>query len=86
MIATFDDTDEKILSELIDFLKSKSYIEVLDNYQSYGCLECGDLLIDSKSRNVKIKGKPVRLTTKEFEILYLLASHPGVGVYLPADI
>jgi DNA-binding response OmpR family regulator len=37
----------------------------------------GDLYIDADKRQVTRKGRPVRLTAKEFEILLLLARHPG---------
>lgn len=36
----------------------------------------GNLLIDRRRRVVKVSGKPVDLTVKEFELLWLLASHP----------
>lgn len=36
-----------------------------------------DLHIDFPRRQVLVKGKPVKLTAKEFDILALLASHPG---------
>lgn len=79
LVAAFDciDIDEEMFSDLTDFLKSKYHMKMMGNYANDNHLERGDLLIDSKSRSVKIKGEPVRLTTTEFEILYLLASHPG---------
>lgn len=40
-------------------------------------LKFEDLLIDPSSFTVSIKGKPVDLPKKEFEILHLLASRPG---------
>lgn len=39
-------------------------------------LSAGDLVIDPRSRVVTIQGKPVELTAKEFDMLYLLARHP----------
>jgi DNA-binding response OmpR family regulator len=39
-------------------------------------IRAGDLDIDARSREVKRRGEPVELTPKEFDILYLLASHP----------
>jgi DNA-binding response OmpR family regulator len=35
-----------------------------------------NLSIDPKSRVVTVKGNPVELTAKEFDMLYLLARHP----------
>jgi len=34
------------------------------------------LVLDAGSREVRINGKPVRLTAKEFDLLWFLASHP----------
>lgn len=39
-------------------------------------LEAGGLVIDPEQRTVNLYGNPVELTPKEFDILYLLASHP----------
>jgi DNA-binding response OmpR family regulator len=34
------------------------------------------LVLDARSREVKLHGEPVRLTAKEFDLLWFLASHP----------
>ncbi|WP_019420748.1 response regulator transcription factor [Paenibacillus sp. OSY-SE] len=39
-------------------------------------LEAGGLVINPEQRTVSIYGKPIELTPKEFDILYLLASYP----------
>ena len=39
-------------------------------------LTFGDLIINAYSRTVSVVGKEVPLTVKEFDMLYLLASHP----------
>jgi DNA-binding response OmpR family regulator len=41
-------------------------------------LEHGDLEIDVARREARLRGQPVKLTRKEFELLHHLASHPGV--------
>ena len=41
-------------------------------------IELGDLTIDVARRDVAVRGEPVRLTRKEFDLLHHLASHPGV--------
>ena len=38
---------------------------------------CGDLELDGARREVRRRGEPVRLTRKEFDLLFLLASRPG---------
>ena len=40
-------------------------------------LKKGDLEMDLEGRAVKIKGKPVKLTSKEFDLLTALVSNPG---------
>lgn len=40
-------------------------------------ISIGKITIDSQRRSVKKDGQPIILTTKEFDVLYLLASHPG---------
>lgn len=40
-------------------------------------IRTGPLLVDPKRRAVEVNGLPVTLTPKEFDLLYLLASHPG---------
>lgn len=42
------------------------------------CIEYNKLLIDPLRRTVSVHGQSVKLTPKEFDLLYLLASHPGI--------
>lgn len=37
----------------------------------------GDLYIDPRTHTVEIKNKPIEVTSKEFDLLYFLAQHPG---------
>jgi DNA-binding response OmpR family regulator len=43
-------------------------------------LRFGDLEIDGGRREARLRGEPVRLTRKEFDLLYHLASRPGVAL------
>ena len=45
--------------------------------QPHASLLLGSLRMDPLTRRVVIAGTPVELTLKEFDLLYLLASHPG---------
>lgn len=47
------------------------------NRISYGEISIGDLIIDKKRFLVKIRGTKIDLSSKEFDILYLLASNKG---------
>jgi two-component system, OmpR family, response regulator ResD len=40
-------------------------------------LSFGDLELDPRSREVRVAGRPVRLTPKEFDLLHYLAACPG---------
>lgn len=44
------------------------------------CIEHKELFIDPLRRTVKMRGQTIDLTRKEYEILYLLASNPGVAL------
>ncbi len=39
-------------------------------------LEVGNLSIDPLARSLSVRGEPIELTVKEFDMLYLLARHP----------
>lgn len=77
LIAAFDDKDEIAFDELLLFLKSNSHIKVVNAFPNDSCLKYDNLIIDSKYRMVEADGKSIELTNYEFEILYLLARHPG---------
>ena len=73
LIATFDDEDEMALDELLLFLKSKKYIRFINTFSNDNYLKYDN----SKYRIVETGGESIELTNYEFEILYLLARHPG---------
>lgn len=77
LIAAFDDKEETTFDELLSFLKSKSYIKVLNTFPSDSCLRYDNLVINAKYRMVERDGESIELTNYEFEILYLLAQNPG---------
>jgi DNA-binding response OmpR family regulator len=37
----------------------------------------GDLALDAAAREVRLAGRPLRLTAKEFDLLFFLAAHPA---------
>ena len=45
--------------------------------QPHGAIEVGDFKIDPETRSVLVRGREVRLTPKEFDLLVYLAQHPG---------
>lgn len=77
LITMLDDKDEVIFDDLIGFLKAKYHMEVIDESFPKNRLKYDNLVIDAKYRMVETDGKSIELTNYEFEILYLLARHPG---------
>lgn len=49
----------------------------MDDFSNNGLLDYGNIVIDSKSRTVKVGGTIIELTNYEFGILFLLARNPG---------
>lgn len=45
--------------------------------QPEAALQVGDLAINHAAREVRLQGTPITLSLKEYELLYLLASHPN---------
>lgn len=43
-------------------------------------LTVGDVVIDGATREARLRGRPVQLTRKEFDLLHYLARHPGTVV------
>ncbi|MBI3997285.1 MAG: response regulator transcription factor [Candidatus Omnitrophica bacterium] len=62
----------KRLVERLNFLMWK-----LHKIEAHNGFSCGTLMIDFERYEVHIKGAPVDLTYKEFELLKFLAMHPG---------
>lgn len=50
---------------------------MVENSSDYPVLEYGQLVIDLKCRRVIVAGKKIDLSTREFNLLYFLAKHPG---------
>ncbi len=62
---------------------------VMRRYQaqaaSAGVIRTGEVVVDDERKEVTVRGKPVRLSPREFEILRLLTSRPG-KVFSSAEI
>jgi CheY-like chemotaxis protein len=66
--------DERDVAELIRYHLSKDGYEIQLAFDGAGV---GDLEIDRRRFQVTMRGRPVDLTRKEFELLVTLASEPG---------
>lgn len=67
-------------TEFVARVKShcKRYERLKGNTGSHEVIVRHGLEIDTGSRQVSVNGREVQLTTKEYEILLFLASHPGI--------
>lgn len=67
-------------TEFVARVKShcKRYERLKGNAGSHEMIVRHGLEIDTGSRQVSVNGREVQLTTKEYEILLFLASHPGI--------
>jgi len=65
----------KAIFRRIDLMESESAEKKVESKDTV--LDFGDLRIDTDLRKVTIKSERVELSPKEFELLTLLASHPG---------
>ena len=69
--------DQLCIKELLARVKAllrRSSLEKIES-EPEDKITAGDLIINNTSREVYMDGKPVFLSLKEFELLYLLASH-----------
>jgi len=67
-------------AELVARVKShlKMYQRLVSKTSDLSEINCGNLTIQLKSHRVFIDNKEITLTTKEFELLYFLASNPDI--------
>jgi DNA-binding response OmpR family regulator len=43
-----------------------------------GTVTAGDVIVDPARRLVRVDGRPIEVTTHEFDLLYVLATNPGI--------
>ena len=77
LIASFDREEEQDFEELVLFLKEKGYREFISMVSTDNVLNYDGIEINPQYRTVRKRGIEIGLTNYEFEILYLLARHPG---------
>lgn len=77
LIVSFDKEEEQDFEELILFLKEKGYREFISMVSTDNVLNYDGIEINPQYRTVRKRGIKIGLTNYEFEILYLLARHPG---------
>lgn len=73
-----DDYIKKPFSVMELITRVKALLRRSQGEQARSILSLGDIFLDSSRRAVTVAGKPVELTYKEFELLKLLMSNPGI--------
>lgn len=68
----------EILAILNAVMRREGRLRCLHAGSLLPCIEHKELLIDPLRRIVRMRGKPIHLTPKEFDLLYLLANSPGL--------
>ena len=77
LILAYDDNDENMLKGLLKELTAKGHLKPVNMMETEKSLQYEDFFLEPGHRQVKVSHRQLTLTHYEFEILYLLASHPG---------
>lgn len=68
----------EVLAVIHSVLRRESRTKYIQAGSLLPCIEHRDLFIDPLRRQVRMRGQAICLTPKEFDLLHLLASNPGV--------
>lgn len=77
MILTFSDKEDCIIEKIITMLTDDDVLQSVDTIPVKKELCFGNLKILPSQRKVMLNDGEVSLTTREFDVLYFMASHPG---------
>jgi DNA-binding response OmpR family regulator len=77
MILSFSDTEEDIYQRMLQVVCNSKSFEWCNMEQDTESIQLGKLKIDLCKRSVAIGKTEVVFTSREFDILYLLAKNPG---------
>jgi DNA-binding response OmpR family regulator len=58
----------------------KAVLRRVDGGAAAEVIQCGQVAVDAGRREVRVDGKPVEFTTKEFDLLRYLAERPGLAL------
>jgi DNA-binding response OmpR family regulator len=69
---------EQLIDDEVEVISVRTYQEALDVIsQHIEQIEIGDLVLDTRARQVRRGGRNIELTRREFDVLELLARHVG---------
>lgn len=67
----------ELLARVKALFRRVEWLQSAASQKSQKMIQAGDLVVDAENRKVKLRGNPVPLTAKEFDLLLHFASHPG---------
>lgn len=77
LILSFDDNENEIMNKVLDFINIEDNVYQPEKHIIQRKLTFQDIIVDLEYRVVLRNNKEIKLTYLEFEILQLLARHPG---------
>lgn len=77
LMVSFENDEEPILDAILRIMQENGNFEKLGILYGSQTIEYETLIINPKTRMVQVEKQEIELTNYEFEILYLLARHPG---------
>ena len=77
LIVFYDKPDEELINKVLKILENKKISQKEFYFNTNRILEYLNFTIDTNRRVIKKCEQEIMLTYKEFEILHLLAAHPG---------
>lgn len=77
MILSFSEGEEEVCQRMLQIVSESPHFEGCNMLQVEKHLSIGEMKLNLAEKNVVIHGVEVMLTSREFDILYLLAKNPG---------
>ena len=67
----------ELLARVKALFRRVEWLQSVASRKSQKMIEAGNLVVEAENRKVTLRGNPVPLTAKEFDLLLHFASHPG---------
>ena len=77
LVLTFEDNEDAMMNRILSFINTRDEITQMSDLNNH-LLNFKGLLIDEVQRVIIRENQEIELTYTEFEILKLLAKHPGI--------
>lgn len=77
LMVSFENDEEPVLDAILRIMQENGNFEKIEELYGSEIMEYENLIINPKTRVIQVEKQEVELTNFEFEILYLLARHPG---------